>query len=457
MRHIIFLMIAILSLTVTIAQEETPEAPTDEAPADALIVEDIRTTADRNAFGQIVLMAEGTLVNHTANAYTNISLFADVLDASGEVIGEGFGGPVNACGVGLLPDFAIQPETSQPFSISLELYDEDADVEEVAVTIQSTATDPAPDQLSAEYTGITRASTQEVVSLQWLDDEGNLLRYGVGCDQDIFIRLEWYQYNSLREDSAPTVHPDVERVTQALLEQLGIADPDALAHSFLTFSPTSRRLLHQTPINVMISAEPDGSFRRLIWEDLSRFTLQGFIWMPEGRFLAYYFGATGDLVRYYTASVEGQRISGSIDNTMPSLIVPGPTPDGARVVIGTTIDGVTGYYLANTVVDGAQLLFEGEPAGNNYPAPIYVPVEGGAHIYLFRPVDDTPHLQCFDTASGQLNDITALPLQLSEGSRAWAALTPNANKIALAANGTDSGLWIIDLQTFGGCTPQLAG
>ncbi|MEQ8675872.1 MAG: hypothetical protein RLP44_22445 [Aggregatilineales bacterium] len=458
MRRIIFVLIAILSLTVTIAQEETPEPTATNIPADELIVEDVRTTAGRNAFDQVELMAVGNLVNNTEEAYTNISLFADVLNADGEIIGEGFGYLVNTCGNGLNPDFAVEPDSAQGFSIALDIFEADADIEDVSITIQSTATDPTPSDLPAEFTGITRASTQEVVSVEWLDEEGNLLRYGVGCDEDVFTEHDWYQYNALRGDSAPTVNPNTELVTQALRDQLGIADPNAFDHSFLTFSPTARRLLHQTPINVMISAEPDGSFRRLIYEDLSRFTLQGFLWMPEGRFLAYYFGATGDPVRYYTASVEGQRISGSIDNTLPSLIVPGPTPDGARVVMATTIDGVTGYYLASTIGVNTELLFEAEPPGNNFPAPIYVPIEGGgAQIYLFRQVDDVPRLQCFDTVSSQLNDITALPLQLDDGSRAWAALTVNGSKIALAANGVNGGLWIIDLQSFGGCTPQLAG
>jgi len=451
---LLMLFVSLMMFSVN-AQETTPE-PAPEFTADALTAQNVRITAERNVFDEIELMAVGEIVNMTPDAHTSIDIFADVLDVSGEVIGEGFGFPVDACGTGLVFDFALQPGDTQQFSLALEIFETDADPDDVEIFIESNITEPLIDNTPETFTGITQASDQEVVQIEWLG-EGNLLRYGVGCDNDVFTALEWFQYNAIRGNSTVVIHPDAELITQPLLDQLGLTDASAFANSQLTFSPTSRRLLHQTDINVIISAEPDGSFRRLIWDDLSRHTLQGFIWLPEGRFLAYYFGATGDEVRYFTASVDGQRISGSIYNVLRSQTIPGPTPDGVRAVIGTTIDDITGFYLNNTVVNATELLFETDLPGNNYPAPLYVPIDNGAQIYFVLPVDDSPHLQCFDTTTGQLNDITALPLQLDDGSRSWMQLSPDGTDMALSSNGVNGGLWILDLATFGGCTPQLAG
>lgn len=452
MRRLLILLVLLASVITLSAQETTPEPS-----ADTLTAGDIDVVAELTIFDQVALMAQGQIINATDMAHENVSILAEAYDADDELIGEGFGILVDACGTGLLPDFALQPGESQLFSAELELFEDDVDIERVEVSIGSTEVDPTGDNAPEELTGITRVTDLEVVDVEWLNEEGNLIRYGVGCDRDVFTNLDWYQYNVLRGDSDLVQHPQAVNVTTALLEQLGLTDPFIYERSNLTFSPTSRRLLHQTDLSVIISAEPDGSFRRLIWDDLARFSLQGFIWMPEGRFLAYYFGGIGDPVRYFTASVEGQRISGSVYNTTPSVIVPGPTPDGARAVIAGEIDGTSGYFVNNLVVNSAELLFEGDYPGNNYPAPIYVPNDGQTIVYLVRPIDGEPHLQCYDTTTSQLNDLTALPLEIDLSTRAWTWLSPNGSQIALAANGVNGGMWLIDLDVFGRCAPEIAG
>ena len=79
--------------------------------------------------------------------------------------------------------------------------------------------------------------------------------------------------------------------------------------------------------------------------------------------------------------------------------------------------------------------------GNNYPAPIVT------HdlIYLIRPIDDRPTLQCYHRQARTLETISALPLRLTRESRSWSWLSPDGAKLALAANGVDGGLWWVDL------------
>ena len=152
------------------------------------------------------------------------------------------------------------------------------------------------------------------MAVEWIDESS--LRYATGCAGDVFTNLDWTRYDLTTGDHVNILHPDDQRVTDALRNTLDLTDPYLYNRSFLTFAPTSRRLIYQTDINVVLTAEPDGSFKRLIYEDMSRHSLQGYIWLPDGRFLAYYFGAYGEEVRYFTASVEGQRISGTIHDSL---------------------------------------------------------------------------------------------------------------------------------------------
>ncbi len=455
MRQLIF-MIFPLALLLTAPLQHFQATAQDQADPAGLTVEDVAITIEIDAFGQPVTLATGRLINEdTATAYTQINIFADALDASGAVIGEGFGFPVNACGIGLLPDFALQPGAVQLFRVELEVFQPGVEVASVELFPEATPTDPAPRDLSRPFIGLSGITRGEVVNVEWIDEE--TLRYGVGCDATIFTRLDWYNYDLESGESLRTLHPSAPNVTDALLTQLDLMEPEDYNRSFLTFPQGNRRIIYQTDINVMLTAEPDGSFKRLIYDDLSRRSLQGFIWLPDGRFLAYYYGAFGETVTYFTASLEGQRISRDIYNGVPSFTVPGPTPDGARAVISATIDDVTGYYLQQITFTGSELLFEAEPPGNNWPAPIYAVYEGEqAFVFIMRPVAGVPRLQCFDMQTRTLNDLTSLPLDLTTSERAWAFLSPSGTRIALAANGVNGGLWMIDLLELNGCNGPAA-
>lgn len=445
---ILVIMLFCLALPIAAQPPASPEAD--------LVVEGLEVQTTTDVFGQSLLSAEGILFNQGTSAYADVALIAEVYNTAGEVIGEGVGFLVNRCGAGLLPGFALQPQDRQHFAVALELYEADGQLDQVVLFPQATAVAPTAATVPGALIGLSAISDEEVVQVEWIDDR--TLRFGVGCDQDVFTALDWFQYSLDSGAVSRIAHPAAERVTDALLTQLGLTDPFFYDRSFLTFSPTSRRLIYQDDINTLLTAEPDGSFKRLIWDNLARFSLHGFIWLPEGRFLAYYYGAYGEEVRYFTASVEGQRISASIYDVLPSQIIPGPTPDGARVVIATTVDGVTGYYLKDAFYPANELLFEGEVPGNNWPAPFYaVDAERRAFIYLARQVNSLPTLQCLDMQTRVLGTLTVLPIDMTFDDRAWMWFSPDNSRIALAANGPNGGLWLVDLAQLGGCSAPLSG
>lgn len=442
-----------------VAQDDAT-APAEGAVAFAVVEGEFALDApvlaeELDAFGQMIQVVEGELINESADAYTDLTLFADI--RSGDtVIGEGYGFLADACGLGLLPDFAFQPGASQRFTLTVELFEEGA-ITAIDLFVDGEAVPPTGEGAIEPVVGIEQISDEEVVSVEWFGDGSGGLRYGTGCDDDVFLNQTWFRYDPVTGESVEVLHPNTGDVTPALLNQIELQDPVLLNRSYLSFPPTDRRIIYQTRINEVLTAEPDGSFRRLIWNDLSRHSLQGFIWLPGGRFLAYYFGAHGEDVRYFTASMAGQRISASIYNVQTSKIVPGPTQDGARVVIAETFDGVTGYWLRGTFFNELILLFEGEHPGNNYPAPLYVNRAESDIIYIVRPVDGVPLLQCYDRGTEQLNSLTALPLDIDTEHRAWTWLSPDGTQLALAANGVNGGLWLVDLETFGVCGAPLAG
>jgi hypothetical protein len=74
-------------------------------------------------------------------------------------------------------------------------------------------------------------------------------------------------------------------------------------------------------------------------------------------------------------------------------------------------------------------------------------------VYVVRPVNDRPTLQCWDRNAGSLSDLTELPFVLSNEARAWSWLSPNQDRLAVAANGTDGGVWWVDLTAFDTCAP----
>lgn len=446
-RRIGLAALLLLSMGIT-AQDDT-----DDDSGEALTASEVTFTTRPDPFGQMIQVGEGTLTNEGEDAYTDLTIFADLYDENEEVIGEGFGIMTNACGTGLPPDFALQPGHTQPFSLALDFYDQPAAIAHADVFIQATPTEPEP-ATTPELDHIRPIQQGEVVNVEWIDP--NSFRFAVGCDSDVFTGHDWFRYTIDTDTITQIIHPARQQVTDALRQQLGLLDPLNYNHSFLTFSPTARRIVYQTDINELLTAEQDGSFKRLIYDSLGRYSLHGFVWMPEGRFLAYYFGAIGDPVRYFTASVEGQRISGDIVMNTPSLTIPGPSPDGSRVVITLAEADATGYYLSRTTSQNRELLFEAEPPGNNWPAPVYVPgiTVDHADIYIARSVDGEARLQCFDLESRTLHDLSPLPLNLTDDDRAWMWLSPDGNTLALASNGLNGGLWLVGVASLGGCVNE---
>ncbi len=437
------------------AAEATPEAvPGGLTAVDAAIIQ------RQDVFGSEALFVEGTLENtSTSDAYTGIELYAELYDSSDELIGEGFGFPVNACGTGLVADFTLQPRSSQNFSIQAELYEDGVEIDRIEVFPDGAVVEAEAINPFLSFPGVTRITTGEVVNVEWIDD--STLRYAVGCDADVFTNQTWFSYDLTTGRSAPIEHPNASAITDAMLLQTGLTDPANFNHSFLTFHPTSTRMIYQTDINTILTAERDGSFKRLLYDDLARVSLHGYIWLPDGRFLAYYYGAYGDEVRYFTASLAGQLISGNVYDVQPSRTIPGPFPDGALVVIGATIGEQTGYFLTSTLNHVSELLFEFENLpGNNYPAPLYAPDAGGDHrIYFVLPdaAGGQPQLQCFHRPSGTLTPLTRLPLRITSDDRAWTWLSPDQGTIALAANGSAGGLWLIALADLGDCAAETDG
>ena len=424
------------------------------APNAPLSIEGGRVVLAEDPFGQMVPIVEGRLVNGSSDAYSGIQLLADLYDSLDTLIGEGVGGPVNACGAGLLADFALQPGRSQPFRLFLELFDDDpSELARVEIDVQATATDPTPPP-PASVAGVRRITSEplEVVRVEWLDEI--TMRYGAGCYNDLFSELDWYLYSMVSRTPIAIQFADIGLLTPNFLEQAGLSDPAVLRHSHLKFAPGRSRGVYQNEINTVFTIERNGSFRRLVFDNLSRFSLQQFKWLPGNeRFVAIYYGALGDEVRYFTAGIDGQRISRSAHDNIPSQTLPGISPDGTRAVITTTIDDVTGYYLAQTTGDGIELLFEAEPPGNNWPNPIYVPGSGpnDASIYIFRPIDGVPTLECLNLASRERAELTELPLVIDSNTRAIASHSPRGDIIALGANGGNGGAWTIDMSSIPAC------
>ncbi len=404
-----------------------------------------------DGFGGEAPLLRGQLYNHGDSAYTNISIFAEALDADGRLIGEGFGYLVDACGTALL-DFTLAPGAYQAFSAPLELFAA-GEAEDITLSVDAQASayqQPAQRDLPA----VERIAEGEAVMLEWLDER--TLIYGIGCADSVFTELEWQRYSFGDGGRSQIAHPDAARVTPEMLEladvtlvsQSGERNPDLYFRSHLTYSPSARRVVYQNDLHSIYSAEPDGSYRRLIHRNLHRHSLRGFVWaLNPGVFLAYHFGSYGEPVYYFTAHVDGQMLSGWLESLPPSLIVPGPAPDGYAVVVGRRDGDIKGYYWQGLYGD-AQLLFAADLPGNNYPAPVVTRDE----IYIARPPEDEgslPTLQCFSRRTRELSTVTALPMQIRRDARAWAWLSPGGAKLALGMNGAHGGLWLVDVA--GGC------
>lgn len=410
------------------------------------------------AFGQAVFNAEGTLISAGATGYANILLIARAFNAAGAQIAEGYGVLVDACGAGLLPDTIMPPGHAQPFSAPLEFFSDYADpaaeVDQIDVEVQASAVPAANADTLAE--GVTRLSDQEVIAVEWA--ENGDLRYAIGCPRDLFSEWDWHEVNPDGSDSS-IEYPNAALVTPELGERLGLADPALFASSRLSFAPEGGRLVYQDAVNRFYTAAQDGTLRRLLYTRLNNRVLQSIDWLGGDHFLASYYGAYGEPVLWFTADAEARAISPAPSANPPSVIVPGATADGRRVVVGGTFDtgagsGITGYYL-NVVTNGFfELLFEASLPGNNFPppAPVLDPAQDiVARVYVVRPVAGEVLLQCFNRAEGALHDLAVLPSGLLQSERSGLSLSPNGAELALSANGPAGGLWLIDLSALPAC------
>ncbi len=402
-----------------------------------------------DVYDRLIRSVEGVLLNEGSEAYTGVSLFAEVYDAENQLIGEGFGTLVNACGAGLLPDYALQPGAERLFLVPLEMFEE-GEIQRVEVRADGTAVAPGTAAAAEPVNGITPITDAEVAAVEWIDEDH--LRYGIGCWRDLFFEREWRELNLPTLGEQAVEHPKTPLITDALRLQLGLVEDLYFRHSMLSYAPDARRMVYQTELNTFITAEPDGSFKRVLLETLSTRTLQSITWLRNGVFLAAYYGAVGDPVAYFTASVEGRMLSESPENNPLSLITPGASPDGDRIVFAAEIDGVTGYYWKRAAFPGAELLFQIEPPGNNWPGPLVDEDDAaGTFIYVALPVDGEARLMCYNLRDSALHNLAPLPLQLGTDERAVWSLSPQANTIALAADGVNGGLWLIDLNEVGVC------
>jgi hypothetical protein len=421
------------------------------AQTSALSGERVRVVEGVGDFGQPTLYVVGEIVNMGAAAYANLSITAQVFDVDGTQIGEGYGFLVNQCSIGLPPDFALQPNHRQPFLAHLEMFEPDAPrIASIEVLIDG---DPAEVQPPpAPIPGITPISDEEVAGVEW-DAGGDFFRFGIGCPYSLFTEWTWGRYDLAAGEAAPEAHPRADDVTDQLQERLGL-DADFFARSMLRFAPDIDRLVFQDEINDVLTAAPDGRFQRLLYNDQHNRTLRGIHWLAEGRFIAYYFGAYGDPVLYFTADAEGRRISPAMNSNPPSEIVPGASRDGRRIVVAGTYDDERGYYLYVATNGFFERLFSAEPPGNNYPPPIPLADPESdliTRVYAALPTNRGARLVCFNRETGDLHPLTDLPLDLEQHERAEWWIAPDEQSIALAATGAHGGLWLIDLAALPGC------
>lgn len=409
-----------------------------------LILTETKIGSQPDGFGGQSPVVTGEVFNHGAQAYRNISITVEAYSADETLIGEGFGFLVDACGTALL-DHVVLPGAAQAFSAPYELFEDDA-VARVIVNVDGQPEAPVQSpQIDAPAVRLIERG--EVVMLEWLDDE--TLIYGSGCDGAVFTELDWRRYDLADHALSPMEHPAAAKVTAEMIERSGAAmvtqsgeqNPDLYYGSRLTFPPGARRIVYQNDLHTIFSAEPDGSFKRLIHDKLHPYSLRGLTWARQsGVFLAYYFGARGEPVHYFTADVEGRVLMGRLEELAPSLTAPGPTADGLAAVVGWRRDDVSGYFI-DYAFGGDELLFEAELPGNNYPAPIVA----GDIVYVIRSLAGAPTLQCFHRRTRELHTLTPLPLQISPAARAWSWLSPGGTKLAVAMNGTEGGVWWLDL------------
>lgn len=444
------------------------------AQGESLTVTDTAVSTQVDVFGVEQQVASGRVMNTSDDdAFTDVQVFAEIYDADDEIIGEGFGFLVNQCGKSAPPGFALQPGAEQRFVTPLEFYGEDTDYARIDYFPQGRAVAPSAEKTDP-VEGVIPVTNREIAGLEWAtstpedaEDEGNedgeqdiRLLYGEGCYRDVFTTYDWYEYDIETDTTQAIEHPRYDEATDPTLrERLELTDDMLYNRSFLSFPPDGgERLVYQDTINSLFTAEPNGTFRRLLDEELFRSTLQGINWLPEERFVAYYYGGYGDGVTYLVASTAGAYFSTPERFSVPSVTVPGALPDVSRLIVSGTFndDETPGFYLKQPAAEIFERLFEWENLpGNNYPAPVYRS-RGGLQtedvIYVALPDEnDAPGLYCYDRREQTLFELAPLPLALGTEDRAYMRLSPDNAYIALGANGLNGGLWLLDLSAFEHC------
>lgn len=440
-----FLLLMGLTAAVAFAQdaEATPEAET------GLIADAVEVVAGVGMFDQPIQTVEGRLTNPTSEPLAIVSITADAFDRADTQIGEGFGFPVNACGVGLL-DVTLNPGESVMFSAPLEFFDDTTRVERVEVRAETIEAAPEPPPANL-VPGIRQIFTGEAVTVEFYRDLGYLI--GSGCGRDPFYEWTWYLYDGRRTQAEPFPHPQLLNLElDQLPTRLNLRNVEIFNQAFIRIAPNGDRFVFQDAIHAIYTAALPGRLIRPLHSRLHNRMLQGIYWLPEGRFMAYYYGAVGDPVIYFTADVDGRYISASPLQNPSSEIVPGVTTDGRRVILGGDYSNAEnyvgrGYYLLVVTTGFFEQLFAAEPPGNNFPNP--VPVTSAVDnlvttVYVPLEVDGEARLSCFDRSTSTLIDLGALPFRLADDERGQMWLSPDETELVIAVTGRRGGVWVID-------------
>ncbi|MCY4023172.1 MAG: hypothetical protein OXF32_06975 [Anaerolineaceae bacterium] len=414
---------------------------------------DLAVALRPDVWGQEGAFVEGRLQNDGERAWAVEELVARVHSADGALIGEAFGFLTGACGEALPADHVLRPAESAPFVLQLDLFGAEEVPPDASIDVlpQASPRDVATPGIAQDLPGIRQVDSGEVVELEWVD--ARRLRYSSGCWRDVFTQRDWFELDLLDgERGALPAHPRAEGVTEPLLQAIGQSDPLLFRRSFFSFAPGQRRAFYRSAANSLVTVEPNGSFPRVIVDDIYNISLQGISWQGDsGVFVAWFHAGQGTEVSYAVGNSEGRRLSLLPAEAIPSRTVPGVSASGHGLVISATIDGVTGYFLKDSATNFAVPMFEAEPPGHHWPAPWYASTPGGRRIYIARPVEGQARLQCYNPDSETLHDLSPLPLRLAPDARSRMALSPDFTTLALAANGVDGGLWLIDLQRFALC------
>jgi hypothetical protein len=122
------------------------------------------------------------------------------------------------------------------------------------------------------------------------------------------------------------------------------------------------------------------------------------------------------------------------------------------VIITLEVDGESGYYLKQAATENIDLLFNAPVPPNNWPGPIVrQDADSAQFIYAAVPWQGGAWMACFNRQSEELSYITSLPINLGPDERAGWWLSPDADLIALAQDGPEGGLWLLDLETLENC------